>query len=88
MFFTRMAVLCSKPAQHSRPRGREFLDEILTKVLRDFLLAIRSHLYSFPLRFYFFKLTQPPMYFFKLTQPLTYFYSSVTLHRKEERRKT
>ncbi len=28
------------------------------------------------------------MYFFKLTQPLTYVYSSVTVHRKGERRKT
>jgi hypothetical protein len=31
----------------------ELLDEILTKVLRVFLLAIRSHLYSFALRFIF-----------------------------------
>jgi hypothetical protein len=31
--------------------GAEFLDEIQTKVLRVFLLAIRSHLYSFALRF-------------------------------------
>jgi hypothetical protein len=37
----------------------EFLDEIQTKILRVFLLAIHSHLYSFALRFYFFKLTQP-----------------------------
>jgi hypothetical protein len=29
----------------------EFLDEIQTKVLRVFLLAIHSHLYSFALRF-------------------------------------
>jgi hypothetical protein len=35
----------------------EFLDEIQTKVLRVFLLALHSHLYRFALRF--FKLTQP-----------------------------
>ncbi len=42
----------------------EFMDEIQTKILRFFLLAIHhSHLYS----------QQPPwdLYFFKLTQPLT-----------------
>ncbi len=33
--------------------------EIQTKLLRVFLHAIHSHLYSFALRFYFFKLTQP-----------------------------
>ncbi len=33
----------------------EFLDEIQTKVLRVFLLAIQSHLYSFALRFIFFQ---------------------------------
>jgi hypothetical protein len=31
----------------------EFLDEIQTKVLKVFLLAIQSHLYSFALRFLF-----------------------------------
>jgi hypothetical protein len=31
----------------------EFLDEILTKFLRDYLLAIKIHLYSFALRFLF-----------------------------------
>jgi len=36
------------------------LDEIQTKVLRVFLVAIHSHLYSFA-------------YFFKPTQPLTVF---------------
>jgi hypothetical protein len=39
--------------------GAEFLDEIQTKVLRVFLLAIQSHLNSFALLFYFFELTQP-----------------------------
>jgi hypothetical protein len=38
----------------------EFLDEIQTKVLSFFLLAIHRHLSSFALGdFYFFKLTQP-----------------------------
>ncbi len=39
----------------------EFLNEIQTEVFRVFLLAIHSHLYSFALRFYFIKLTQPLM---------------------------
>jgi hypothetical protein len=56
----------------------EFLDEIQTKLLRVFLHAIHSYLYSFALTFYFFK----------LTQPFTVFWSSVTVHRKGERRKT
>jgi hypothetical protein len=34
------------------------LDEIQTKALGVFLLAIHSHLYSFAMRFLFFKLTQ------------------------------
>ncbi len=38
----------------------KFLDEIQTKGIRVFLLAVHSHLYSFALRFYFFTLTQPP----------------------------
>jgi hypothetical protein len=33
----------------------EFLDEIQTKVLRVFLIAIHSHLYIFALRFLFLK---------------------------------
>jgi hypothetical protein len=37
----------------------EFLEEIQAKVLRAFLLAIHSHLYSFASHFYFFKLTKP-----------------------------
>jgi hypothetical protein len=41
----------------------EFLDEIQTKVLRVFLLAIHRHLYNFALRFGFI--------FFKLMQFLT-----------------
>jgi hypothetical protein len=56
----------------------EFLDEIQTNVLRIFLLAIYSHLYSFALRFLFLQ-----------TQATSYsFYSSVTLHFKGEKRKT
>ncbi len=54
----------------------EFLDEIQTKVLRVFLVAIHiSHLYSFALRFLFLQ-----------THAISYsFYSSVTVHwRKEE----
>ncbi len=38
---------------HHGTAEAEFLDEIQTKVLRVFLLAIHSHLYSFPLRFMF-----------------------------------
>jgi hypothetical protein len=37
----------------------ECLDEIQIKVLRVFLLAIHSQLYSFAFRFFIFKLTQP-----------------------------
>jgi hypothetical protein len=65
-----------------RSQGRseaEFLDEIQTKVLRAFVLAIHSHLYSFALRFLFFQ----------LRLSLTYLYSTVdTVHCKGERRKT
>ncbi len=47
----------------------EFLDEIQTKVLRVFLLDIRSHLYSFTLKFLFLQ-----------THATSYsFYSSVTV---------
>jgi hypothetical protein len=47
----------------------EFLGEIQTKVLRVFLLAIHSHLYSFALRFLFLQ-----------THAISYsFYSSVTV---------
>ncbi len=37
----------------------KYMEEIQTKVLRVFLLAIHNHLYSFAYRFYFCKLTQP-----------------------------
>ncbi len=56
----------------------EFLDEIQTKLLRVFLHAIHSHLYSFALRFYFFK----------LTQPLTVSTVQLLYTVKEKRRKT
>ncbi len=69
----------------------EFLDEILTKVLRVILLAtvlIDSHLYSFALRFMFLQTHATSTYFFKLTQKsLTYFYRftvSVTIHVKKK----
>jgi hypothetical protein len=56
----------------------EFSEEIQTKVLRVFLHAIHSHLYSFALRFPFLQ-----------TQATSNsFYSSVTVHCKGERRKT
>jgi hypothetical protein len=51
----------------------EFLDEIQTKVLRVFLLAIHSHLYCFALRFKFLQ-----------THSTSYnFYLSVIVHCKE-----
>ncbi len=37
----------------------EFLDIIVAKVLIVFPLAIHRHIFSFALRFYFFKLMQP-----------------------------
>jgi hypothetical protein len=56
-----------------------FLNEIQTKVVvRVFLLAIHSHLYSFALRFLFLQ-THATFYSF---------YSSVTVQCKGERRKT
>jgi hypothetical protein len=52
----------------------EFLDEIQTKILRVFLLAIHSHLYSFALRFLFLQ-----------THATSYsFYNSVTYTVKEK----
>jgi hypothetical protein len=50
----------------------EILDEIKTKVIRVFILAIHSHLYSFALRFLFLQ-----------THATSYnFYSSVTVQEK------
>jgi hypothetical protein len=55
----------------------EFLDEIQTKALRVFLLAIHSQLNIFALRFIFLQ-----------THTTSYsFYNSVTVHCKGERRK-
>jgi hypothetical protein len=63
-------VVCRKNA--SKPDVPMYIycteDEIQTKVSRVFLRAIHSHLYSFALKFIFFKLMQPLTYFFKLTQ--------------------
>jgi hypothetical protein len=53
---------CSKGPLHLSNPEAQFLDEIQTKVLRVFLLAIHSHLDSFALRF---------LFLLKLTQPLT-----------------
>jgi hypothetical protein len=56
---------------YSTPEA-EFLDEIQTKVLRLFLLAIHSHLYSFAMIFLFLQ-----------THATSYsFYSSFTVHCK------
>jgi hypothetical protein len=56
----------------------EFLEEIQTKVLRVFLLAIHSLLYSCALRLLFLQ-----------THATSYsFYNSATVHCKGERRKT
>ncbi len=56
----------------------EFMDEIHIKVFRVFLLAIFSHLHSFAFRFLFFQ-SYATSYSFQ---------SSVTVHCKEERRKS
>jgi hypothetical protein len=56
----------------------EFLDKIQTKVLRIFLLAIHSHLYSFALRFAFLQ-----------ANATSYdFNCSIAVHCEGERRKT
>ncbi len=55
----------------------EFLDAIQTKVLKVFLLAMHSHLYSFALIFICFS--------FQLTQHLTYFYGSQLLYTVKEK---
>ncbi len=63
----------------------EFLDEIQTKVLKEFsslLFTVTPTALSWD--FYFFNLNQPPKYFLKFTQPLTYFYSAATVHCKGE----
>ncbi len=51
---------CILSRRQSREYEAKFLDEIQTKILRVFLLAIHSHLYSTALSwvFYFFKRTQ------------------------------
>jgi hypothetical protein len=52
----------------------EFLDKIQKKVLRNVLLAIHNHLYSFALRFLHIHATSYS------------FYSSVTVQRGERRK--
>jgi hypothetical protein len=60
--------------QQARPEA-EFLDEIQTKIIRDFLHAIHSHLYSFALSFPFLQ-----------THAASYsFCSSTAVHCKGER---
>jgi hypothetical protein len=51
-----------KERSQEKTARAEFLDEIHTKVLRVFIIAIQSHLYSFAFR---------DLYFFKIPQPLT-----------------
>jgi len=61
----------------------EFLDEIQTKVLKEFsslLFTVTST--ALPWYFYFFKLMQPLTFFF--ISHKTYFHSKVTLHCKEK----
>jgi hypothetical protein len=55
----------------------EFLDEIQTKVLIVFLLAVHSHLYSFALRFLFLQ-----------TRATFHSFLQYTVICKEEGRKT
>jgi hypothetical protein len=43
----------------------EFLDEIQTQVLRDFLLVTQSHLYNFALRFLFLQTHATSYRFFR-----------------------
>jgi hypothetical protein len=53
-------VSASSCFDYPRPEA-EFLDEIQTKVLRVFILAIHSHLYSFVLRFIFLQTYATPL---------------------------
>jgi hypothetical protein len=47
--FLKIPALCGVYQRHTSTEA-EFLDDIQTKILRVFLLAIHSHLYSFALR--------------------------------------
>jgi hypothetical protein len=68
-FFPRLAKSATFSPLCSSPEA-EFLDEILTKVLRVVLVAIYSRLYIFALRFLFLH-----------THAVSYsFYSSITAH--------
>ncbi len=62
------------PPCRTEQKEAQFLDEVKKKVLRVFLLAIHWNLYSFALRFLQNHATSYS------------FYSSVTVHRKGERR--
>jgi hypothetical protein len=64
----------------------EFLDEIQTKVLRVFLLAVLSHLYGFALRF-LFNQTHATSHVFLQTHTISYVvvqFSYCTLYRRKE----
>ncbi len=63
----------------------EFLDEIQTKVLRVFLLAIQSHLYIFALRFIFFQ-THATSYSFYLRGENVLGFCSALLYTVKEKR--
>jgi hypothetical protein len=68
----------------------EFLDKIQTKVLRVFLHAVHSHLYSFALRFIFLQ-SHATSYVFLQTYAASYKFlqfSYCTVLYKGERRKT
>ncbi len=63
------------PSQPVQSAETEFLDEILTKVFRVFLLAIQSNLYSFALRFLFLQ-----------TRATSYSFYSALLYTVKEKR--
>ncbi len=66
----------------------EFLDEIQTKVLRVFLLAIHSHLICIALGFLFLH-TQPTTYVYLQTHATFYVFLQFSYCKLEgERRKT
>ncbi len=54
------------PHWNSRTLEAEFLDKIQTKVLRVFLLAVHSHLYSFAKSFLFFQTHATSYSFFSM----------------------
>jgi hypothetical protein len=73
-FYSSAAVHCE--GERRKLDRKTLVQEIQTKVIRVFILAITSHLYSFGLRFLFLK-----------TRATSYsFYSSVTVHCEGEKR--